>query len=412
MTTAVQPRWEAPEVVDPPSTQGLRNAYRRLCDVTGMRTAGWVALLGGILSLVLGIVFGWLEFTVAGVLAIVTVLICLLFTIGRPKLEVWVQLTDRSVVVGERASGQLHVRNASARRHWGSRLDLPVGEGAASFSLPGLKPGEVISDGFRIPTDRRGLVTVGPAHSVQGDPFSLTGRESRWTDELELYVHPRTVALPGRQTGFVHDLEGHASTHLTSSDMNFHALRPYVAGDDRRHVHWRSTARTGKLMVRQFEESRMSRVAVSLDTGRAAYLDEDEFELGISVAASVAVQTLLSDSPLTLLTSRDTLASVTPTRTLDEMSVVEQSTRGGISDLVHSTIRRAPGSSVVFVITGSSSSLATLRRACSRFDVDARVVGIRIDEGTELRVRAAGNVTVMQLGDLEDLPRAMRKAME
>ena len=29
-----------------------------------------------------------------------------------------------------------------------------------------------------------------------------------------------------------------------------------------------------------------------------------------------------------------------------------------------------------------------------------------------LRVRAAGNVTVMQLGDLEDLPRAMRKAME
>ena len=67
---------------------------------------------------------------------------------------------------------------------------------------------------------------------------------------------------------------------------------------------------------------------------------------------------------------------------------------------------------VVFVITGSSSSLATLRRACSRFDVDARVVGIRIDEGTELRVRAAGNVTVMQLGDLEDLPRAMRKAME
>ncbi len=122
MTTAVQPRWEAPEVVDPPSTQGLRNAYRRLCDVTGMRTAGWIALLGGVLSLVLGIVFGWLEFTVVGVLAVVTVLICLLFTIGRPKLEVWVQLTDRSVVVDEDVAGMQVAVDAHRRpRPRGSR---------------------------------------------------------------------------------------------------------------------------------------------------------------------------------------------------------------------------------------------------------------------------------------------------
>nr|WP_231980430.1 DUF58 domain-containing protein [Tessaracoccus coleopterorum] len=113
--------------------------------------------------------------------------------------------------------------------------------------------------------------------------------------------------------------------------MNFHALRPYVAGDDRRHVHWRSTARTGRLMVRQFEESRMSRVAVSLDTGRAAYLDEDEFELGVSVVASVAMQTLYSESPLTLLTSRDELVAVTPSRALDQLSVVTQTARAASS---------------------------------------------------------------------------------
>ena len=412
MTTAVEPRWEAPEVVDPPTTQGLRSAYARLCDVTGIRTAGWIALLGGAVSLTLGLVFGWLEFSVAGILAVATLALCVLFTIGKPKLEAWIQLTGRSVVVGERAAGLLHVRNAATRRNWGARLDLPVGENNASFSLPSLRPGEITSEEFRIPTTRRGLITVGPARSVQGDPFALTGRETRWTEELELYVHPVTVSLPGRQTGFVHDLEGHASSHLSSSDMNFHALRPYVAGDDRRHVHWRSTARTGRLMVRQFEESRMSRVAVSLDTGRSAYLDEEEFELGVSAAASVALQTLYSESPLALLTSRETLVAVTPGRTLDELSLVQLTTRGGIADLVHSTIRRAPNSSVVIVVTGSSTSLAALRRACGRFDVDARVVGIRIESGAELRVRSAGNVTAVQLGHLEDLPRAIRKAME
>ncbi|HHT13676.1 MAG TPA: DUF58 domain-containing protein [Propionibacterium sp.] len=410
--TTTPARWEAPEVVDPPTFDGIRRRYDRLREVTGLRSSGWVTVVCGVASLVLGLVFGWLEYTVVGVLAVVTVAICLLFTIGRPKLEVALRLAGRSVVVGEPARGELMVRNVASRRHWGSRLDLPVGDDAASFSLPSMKAGEASHNPFRIPTDRRGLITVGPAQTVQGDPFSLTGRSTVWTEELELYVHPRTVPLPGRQTGFVHDLEGHASPHLTSADMNFHALRPYVAGDDRRHVHWRSTARAGQLMVRQFEESRMSRAVVALDTGRAAYLDAAEFELAVSCAASVAIQTLYSESPLALLTTRDTLRTVTPTRALDELSLVEQTTRGGIQDLVHTTLRREPGASVAVVITGSSATMADLRQACSRFDVDTRVVGIRVDLDGDLRARSAGHITVLQVGDLTELPRAMRKAMQ
>ncbi|MFD0866361.1 DUF58 domain-containing protein, partial [Tessaracoccus lubricantis] len=408
--TATPARWEAPEVVDPPTFDGVRRFYDRLRDVTGLRTSGWMALAFGLGSLVVGLVFGWLEYTVVGVLAVVTVGLCLLFTLGRPSLEVGLRLAGRSVVVGDPARGGLLVRNSAARRHWGSRLDLPVGPVSTSFSLPSLTSGEVSHNTFRIPTDRRGLITVGPAQTVQGDPFSLAGRSTTWTEALELYVHPRTVALPGRQTGFVHDLEGHASSHISSADMNFHALRPYVAGDDRRHVHWRSTARAGELMVRQFEESRMSRVVVALDTGRGSYLDEAEFELGVSCAASVVLQTLYSESPLAVLTTHDTLVTVTPARSLDELSLVEQTTRGGIADLVHTTIRRESSSSVAVCVTGSSATLSDLRRACSRFDVDTRVVGIRVADGAEMRARSAGNVTVLQVGSLDDLPRAMRKA--
>lgn len=156
----------------------------------------------------------------------------------------------------------------------------------------------------------------------------------------------------------------------------------------------------------------MSRVLVALDTGRSAYLDEEEFELAVSCAASVALQTLYGESPLALLTPRDTLVTVTPTRALDELSLVEQTTRGGITDLVHSAIRREPSASVAVCLTGSSATLAALRQACARFDVDTRVVGIRVEEGAELRARSAGNVTVLQVGALDDLPRAMRKAMQ
>src|SRR5699024_9984886 len=82
------------------------------------------------------------------------------------------------------------------------------------------------------------------------------------------------------------DLEGTPSSDLSSSDIAFHALRDYAPGDDRSHVHWRTTARTGKLMVRQFEETRRSHVVVALDDLAEHYASDEEFELAVSAAAS------------------------------------------------------------------------------------------------------------------------------
>lgn len=404
--------WEAPEPVSTPTLDGARAAIDRVNLATGMRRAGWLALLTGVVLLALGFLLRWTELTVAGVLVIILTLLCLLFTIGRPSLEARLRVPERAVVVGTPAVASLGIRNAGRRRTWGSRIDLPIGRDSASISVGSLGAGQVQWQDVRIPTRRRDIITVGPAHSVKGDPFGLTGRETRWTDVTELYVHPRTVRLPGRQSGFVHDLEGHASPHITASDMNFHALREYVPGDDRRHVHWRSSARTGTLMVRQFEESRQSRVVVALDTGRDSWLDEDEFELGVSSAGSVAVQAVAGESPLALLTSSQDLPAVTPSKVLDGLSGVERTIRGGVPDLVRGVRDREPGASVVIFITGSSASMTDVRRAGSLIDVDKRVVSIRVDRGAELRVRSAGNVTVIQLGDLAELPRAMRKAME
>lgn len=412
MTTTTATRWEVPEAVDPPSGARLRAFHERASRALGMRNTGWVCLTVGVVSLVAGLLLGWWEFIAVGLAAITIVGIALLFTIGKPNLGVGIRVSDRSVVVGERASGQVVVSNLAGRRHLGSRLDLPVGRDRASFWLPMLLPGAHEGFRFRIPTNRRGRVVVGPAQSVQGDPFSLTGRETEWTDALEVFVHPRTVRLPGRQTGFVHDLEGHASPNLTASDMNFHALRPYVAGDDRRHVHWKSTARAGELMVRQFEESRMSRVLIAIDTGRNSYIDDEEFELAVSIVASIAVQTHLGESPLTILTSQDRLVTASNSSTMDELSLLGLTARGGLADLAHTATRREPGASIAFVVTGSTSTMTDLRLASARFDVDTRYIGIRAAVGAELRSRKVGTVTVNQVGTLEELPRAMRKAME
>ncbi|MBF9641206.1 DUF58 domain-containing protein, partial [Streptococcus pseudopneumoniae] len=86
---------------------------------------------------------------------------------------------------------------------------------------------------------------------------------------------------------------------ITSSDAAFHALRPYESGDDRRHIHWKMSAHTGQLMMRQYLETRRSHHLIVLDLKRENY-GEADFELAVEAAASLAVSSLSSGQPLTL----------------------------------------------------------------------------------------------------------------
>lgn len=404
-----EPGWEAPPPVGDPRTS-LREVLTAIHRAVGLSPAGWVALAAAVLALVGFLTLHWVELMYMAVMLFGLVLVALVFTLGRPRYEVSLELREHRVIVGEDATGRMGVRNLG-RRSFPSRLDLPVGQEAASFAIPSLAHAAWHGEQFEIPTRRRGVVAIGPARSVQGDPFGLSGRPSDWTEVIELFVHPRTVNLPGRQTGFVHDLEGHASNHLTVSDMSFHALREYVPGDDRRHIHWRSSARTGQLMVRQFEETRQSRVALALDTAAGSYLDEDEFELAVSVVGSVAVQCIREENPLAMMTTVDVLPAVSPLRALDELCRIESHPRGSIFDLVTAVTQREPAASIVIMATGSTAGLDRVRRAAANFDVDTRVVAVVVDPSAPLSVRTVSNVTMVRIPALPDLARAMRQAM-
>ncbi|CAI9401643.1 DUF58 domain-containing protein [Aestuariimicrobium sp. T2.26MG-19.2B] len=403
--------WQLPDSVEPPSLAGVRGAILRTSDLVGLTPAGWTALVVVLVAASLGLVLHWQELVLVAVMVLALVVVAVAFTIGRPRFAVRLDLESSRVRVGETAHGALAVRNQAVRRSLPSRLDLPVGEQVASFGVPTLAAGAEHEEQFVVSTDRRGVILLGPVQSVQGDPFALAGRATRWTQVAELFVHPLTVDLPGRHTGFVHDLEGHASNQLTNSDMSFHALREYVPGDDRRHIHWRSSARTGQLMVRQFEESRQSRVAVALDTSPQSYLTDEEFELAVSAVGSVALQCVREDNPFAVMTQTASLPAVGALRVLDELARVEQSSRGGVLALVRAVQNREPGASIVVLVTGSGQGLESLRRAVRAFDVDTRVIALATQPDAELSVRTVANTTVVRLDDLANLPRAMRRAM-
>ncbi len=406
-----QEGWVLPPEVKPTTPKDLATRLADFSRFIGMRTAGWATLGGGAALIVAGWLLRWLELRVAGVLAILLVAVAVVFTLGRPRFQVAIHVPETYVSVGDKAGGDLAVRNAGPRRTLPGRMDLPIGSRTASFSLPSLAVSADHADRFIIPTERRAVVALGPAQSVRGDPFGLMGQETLWTDVIEVFVHPRTVRLPGRQTGFVHDLEGHPTPKMTSADMSFHALREYVPGDDRRHVHWRSTARTGELMVRQYEESRQSRVAVALDLADQSYGSETEFEDAVSVAASFVMQAVRGENPLALVTNVDVHPGETATRIMNELSRVQRLENTHVTDVARLVRDRESNASIVIIITGSKVRADRLRHAATLLNLDCRVVAVRVSESSVLSVETVANVSLVHLPGLDDLPRAMRRLL-
>src|SRR5665647_2607634 len=117
-------RWNAPAEVAPPRWADVRNAATNMSRFLGMRLAGWVLLGTGVALLIAGWLLSWLELRVAGVSAIALALVAMLFTLGRPSLVVTMKVPDRHVQVGQRATGELVVRNAGRSL---SDLDVALG---------------------------------------------------------------------------------------------------------------------------------------------------------------------------------------------------------------------------------------------------------------------------------------------
>lgn len=379
--------------------------------------AGWLALATATVGLVMGWGFGWVEWLVGGFVALALLLMSLPFLFGARAYDVGVRLAHERVVAGGEVPGQIDIRNRGTRTALPGRIDLPVGDGLVELGVPLLRGGHVVSQPVTIPTPRRGIIPVGPPTAVRTDPIGLLRREHAWDEVHELYVHPRTVAVPSTSAGLVRDLEGQPSRRLVDADMSFHAIREYAPGDSRRQIHWKSTAKTGRLMVRQFEESRRSRMAIMLSLAEADYAGEDEFELAVSVAASLGVRAIQDDRDLDVVTGTaiprvvrgrlraiQSLSAASPRAMLDGFS--------GISSLEHTmrleevcrlTVEASETLSIAFMVCGSQLGLTRMRQAALAFSAETAVVGVICDERAHPRLQPLGSLTVLTVGLLDDL---------
>lgn len=388
------------------------SARGRLSLVTPL---GWGFLAGAVLLGCVGWFLAWTELLVIAVVLAVLVLLALLFTIGGAPVDLTVELVPPRVRAGRTAYGRLIARNTRPKPVRGATLEMPVGPDLASFRLPRLAPQESTIFEFDIPTSKRGVIDVGPVTTVRADPIGLARREVSASAPAELFVHPHLVNLPSLDAGFVRDLEGRPTQDPSAADLDFHTLRTYVPGDDRRHIHWSSSARVSAaqgsttFMMKSYTDTRRSHLGVILDGRPDSYVDDDAFETAVVAAASIATRAQRDEMDVSVVAANHAMDRSGVTRTLDGFSRVLPCPTD-LSGLSAHLATLAPGLSIAIIVTGSENPFPDIQRGFAQFGPQVRTHVIRVRPGEASATSVLSGCTVLTMGDLADLPRLISVA--
>jgi uncharacterized protein (DUF58 family) len=254
---------------------------------------GVALLVGGALIGSVGWYIGWPELTLIGAGAVGLVCVVLVGCTGGSVANVVLNSASIAAVRGESASLRVTVRLPGRRRRFMRLVDGPPATPTRSVRISHLA--ESILQ-IPVSTERRGVYPVGPFRVIRGDPWGVIRRVRGSTVAGSLVVRPRTHPV---RRGFGLDARQGEADAMTrrAGDDHFFALRDYVLGDEPRNVHWRSSARSGRLVVKQRVAASTDGILLVLDADATAYgsggafaeifLDE-RFELAVEVLASIA----------------------------------------------------------------------------------------------------------------------------
>jgi uncharacterized protein (DUF58 family) len=161
-----------------------------------------------------------------------------------------------------------------------------------------IPPGRTQRTAYRHTFSRRGLYVFDGFRVATKFPFGLfrKSRDALATGEVLVYPQLVAVARPAPRT----ESAGDATASRLGRRGDFYGLREYRHGDDRRDVHWKSSARTGRMLVREYEDELNRKVAIAIDNALPAAVlaaiddganppEADALERAISLGASLAV---------------------------------------------------------------------------------------------------------------------------
>ena len=360
-------------------------------------------LVLGALAAWLSARFHWQEFSQLAAVAFSLLTLGLVWQLLPSTMSADLTLRRRRVVEGSRApTVRLDVR-AGAVPMLFPKVRVAVGVRGVDLRLPFLAPFARHTEELDLPELARGAYLIGPVTYEKIDPVGLVRRRLDAGATHELLVSPRVTDLSVFAGGLVNDLDGATSQQLTMSDLAFHALREYVAGDDLRHVHWRSSAKAGQLLVRQYHETRRGHVTVLLDRSRTSYPRPGDFELAVSAATSIALRAVRDDFD-TYLRCGPHLGEGRHAEAMNDAACRFALGEDDYLEHARAASDAAHGTGLVVQVTGAARDIVALDGVAAGFGRDADWIVVRADSAAEPQVHDSGALRELTLADLAQLP--------
>lgn len=376
-----------------------------------MTLFGLGALIAGGAALATGLALEWLAFDLLGI-GLLAVVVIGFAAVARPsRLVIDREIQPARVPKGSPAVAFLTFANRGRRSVPMAVATQPFGNQRVRTVIPRLRGGERGTRAYRLPTRQRGIFDVQPVEVTRRDPFEFFRLSRKHGRTERIWVYPRVLRFRTLPAGKLRYLEGPSSETSPQGNITFHRLRDYVAGDDLRLVHWRSSAHAGRLLVKHNVDTSQPYSVVIFDQRPTRYTEES-FEQAIDVAASVLVACGADKAPVELRLTDGTLIggprlrAVTPL--IDHLTGMQSDPAGSLQAQVL-PLRRARGGTTLVVITGELDQadlpyVAALRRRFDRLvvlsvDPERRVPvdfpGLRVIVGVDAdEVRAGWNLLV------------------
>lgn len=148
---------------------------------------------------------------------------------------------------------------------------------------------------------RRGQYVFESTDCSTRDLFGLFEHKGSFARPHELQVMPRTIELKDwrlfrrTQRGVFHQTY---TSQWAKETTQIDGVREYIHGDRLSRIHWNATAKTGQWKSKEFEREALPRIVFLLDRNRDNYKTAEQFELAVSVAASLVELTARKRMPL------------------------------------------------------------------------------------------------------------------
>lgn len=267
----------------------------------------------------------WLLFRVTYVFALALPVSWIIAWWNSRNIEATVDRRTSRGQVGQEAVEYIEVRNKDfLPKVWvefEDPSDLPRHRSRRVVIIPPRRSRHAL---VTTPLLRRGLYDWGPLRITTGDPFGIFRRVRSIGGASQILVYPPVVDLPHFQAPPANlPGEGRFRRRTYYVTPNAAGIRQYAPGDAFNRIHWKSTARTGEMMVKTFELDPASDIWVIFDLERRQHAGKDDDsteEYGVRIAASIARHYILNNRPVGFMSFGKDLRVIEPERGQNQLT--------------------------------------------------------------------------------------------